>query len=68
MRNMAILIIVFGFLMTFLTRFDFNTTREGISAQTINTEKTPVYWSPVTGLILMGIGSVMLITTRKKVY
>jgi hypothetical protein len=30
------------------------------------TERTPVYWSPITGIILMVVGGVVLLAGRRK--
>jgi hypothetical protein len=36
------------------------------SVEINKTEKTPNYWSPITGLILIGVGGVILFAGRKK--
>ena len=68
-KIIAIVVIVVGVLMTVFTGFSIMTKKEvaDIGPIEINkTEKTPVYWSPVTGLVLIGIGSVALIAFRKQ--
>ncbi len=69
MKNIGIVIIVIGILMTVFTGFNVFTKKKvvDLGAVEINkTEKTPIYWSPITGLILIGIGGLVLVAGRKK--
>ncbi len=69
MRTLAIILIVIGGIMTVFTGFNLITKEEvaDIGPIEINkTEKTPVYWSPVTGVILLVAGIIVLATTKKQ--
>lgn len=69
MKNLGIVIIVIGILMAVFTGFNVFTKKKvvDLGAVEINkTEKTPIYWSPITGLVLIGIGGLILVANRKK--
>jgi hypothetical protein len=68
MRTLAILLIVVGGIMTVFTGFNLVTKKEvaDIGPIEINkTEKTPVYWSPVTGAILLVAGIIVLVASKR---
>ena len=68
MRTLAILLIVIGGVMTVFTGFNLVTKKEvaDIGPIEINkTEKTPVYWSPVTGAILLVAGIIVLVASKR---
>lgn len=68
MRTVAILLIVIGAIMTVFTGFNLVTKKEvaDIGPIEINkTEKTPIYWSPVTGAILLVAGIIVLATSKR---
>lgn len=68
MKTLAIILIVVGGIMTVFTGFNLITKEEvaDIGPIEINkTEKTPVYWSPVTGAILLVAGIIVLATTKR---
>ncbi len=69
MKNVGLAVIVIGILMTVFTGFNVITKKKvvDLGAVEINREeKTPIYWSPVTGLILIGVGGVLIFAGRKK--
>lgn len=69
MKNLGIVLIVVGLLMTVFTGFNVFTKKKVIdlgSVEINRTEKTPIYWSPITGLVLMGIGALVFVSTRRK--
>lgn len=69
MKNLAIVLIAIGILMTVFTGFTVLTKKEVVdlgSVEINKTEKTPIYWSPVTGLIILGAGVVVLLVSRRK--
>ncbi len=69
MKNIGIVIIVIGVLMTVFTGFNIFTKEKVVDLGKIEinkTEKTPIYWSPITGLVLIGIGGLVLVASRKK--
>ncbi len=68
MRTVAILLIVIGGIMTVFTGFNLVTKKEvaDIGPIEINkTEKTPIYWSPVTGAILLIAGILVMVSTKR---
>ena len=68
MRTLAIILIILGGIMTVFTGFNLITKKEvaDIGPIEINkTEKTPIYWSPITGVILLVAGVVILATSKK---
>jgi drug/metabolite transporter (DMT)-like permease len=69
MKNLGIVLIAIGVLMTVFTGFSVFTKKKVVdfgSVEINKTEKTPIYWSPITGLVLMAAGGLVLITNRKK--
>jgi hypothetical protein len=69
MRTLAILLIVIGGIMTVFTGFNLVTKKEvaDIGPVEINkTEKTPIYWSPVTGAIILIAGIIVLATSKRR--
>jgi uncharacterized membrane protein YdcZ (DUF606 family) len=69
MRTVAILLIVVGAIMTIFTGFNLITKKEvaDIGPIEINkTEKTPIYWSPVTGAIILVAGIIVLATSKRQ--
>jgi hypothetical protein len=68
MRTLAIILIVIGGVMTVFTGFNLVSKKKvaDIGPVEINkTEKTPVYWSPVTGAILLVAGIIVLATSKR---
>ncbi len=68
MRTLAIFLIVVGGIMTVFTGFNLVTKKEvaDIGPIEINkTEKTPIYWSPVTGAILLVAGIIVLVASKR---
>ena len=70
MKNAGIVIIVIGILMSVFTGFNLVTKKEVVDLGAIqmnSTEKTPIYWSPITGLVLIVVGGVVLLAGKKKI-
>ena len=68
MRTVAILLIVIGAIMTVFTGFNLVTKKQVADVGPIEinkTEKTPVYWSPVTGAILLVAGVIVLVASKR---
>jgi hypothetical protein len=68
MRTLAILLIVIGGIMTVFTGFNLVTKKEvaDIGPIEINkTEKTPIYWSPITGAILLVAGVIIMVSSKR---
>ena len=70
MKTLAIIILAIGVLMTVVTGFNLITKEKVVDLGTIEISKkesTPVYWSPITGMVLAGAGLVILaLSSRKK--
>jgi hypothetical protein len=68
MRALAIALIVIGGIMTVFTGFNLVTKKEVADIGPIEiskTEKTPIYWSPITGAILLIAGVLVLVTSKR---
>jgi len=69
MKNLGIILIVVGLVMTVITGFNVVTKKKvvDLGAVEINKEeKTPIYWSPVLGGVLLIGGIVITLMGRKK--
>lgn len=68
MRILGIVLIVIGGIMTIFTGFNLITKKEVAQLGPVEIkkeQKTPIYWSPVTGAILLVAGIVILVTSKK---
>lgn len=68
MKTLGILLIVIGGIMTVFTGFNLITKEEVADVGPIEinkTEKTPIYWSPITGALLLVAGVVIVATSRR---
>jgi hypothetical protein len=69
MKTLFIIIAVIGLLMTIFTGFSYIHEKNiaNIGPIAINkTESTPIYWSPITGIIILAVGVVGLAVSSKK--
>jgi hypothetical protein len=69
MRNLGIILIVLGAIMTVITGFNLVTKKKVVdlgSVEINKEEKTPIYWSPVLGGILLVSGIVITMANRNK--
>ena len=69
MRNIGITLLVVGIIMTVFTGFNVITKKKVVdlgSVEINRQEKTPIYWSPITGGILAVAGVLMLVVGKKK--
>lgn len=69
MKTFGIILIVVGAIMTIFTGFNVITKKEVVDLGAIEInkeEKTPIYWSPITGGIILAAGVVVLLVSRKK--
>ena len=69
MKNLAILLIILGAIMTTVTGFSFVTKKKVVdlgSVEITSQERTPIYWSPITGGIILLAGVVLLVAAKKK--
>ena len=68
MKTLGIVVLALGIIMTIFTGFNIITREKVVDLGPVEinkTEKTPVYWSPVTGGILIIAGAIILIGGRK---
>lgn len=69
MRNLGIVLLVVGLLMTAFTGFTLITKKEVVdlgSVEINREERTPIYWSPITGGILAAAGLTLLVVSKGK--
>jgi hypothetical protein len=69
MKTLGIVLLALGIIMTVFTGFNIITKKEvvDIGPLEINKEeKTPVYWSPITGGILIIAGVVVMVAGRRR--
>lgn len=69
MRTLGIVLLVVGVIMTLFTGFNLITKEKVVDIGPIEInkeEKTPIYWSPVTGGVLAVIGLVVLVAGKKR--
>jgi hypothetical protein len=69
MKTLGIILIVIGGIMTVFTGFNIITKKEVVDLGAIEInkeEKTPIYWSPVTGGVLIVAGIVVLLVGGKR--
>lgn len=60
--------IVIGGIMTVFTGFNLVTKKEVADVGPIEinkTERTPIYWSPVTGAILLVAGIIIMVSSKR---
>lgn len=70
MRNLGIALLVVGLVMTIFTGFNVITKKKVVDLGPVEInkeEKTPVYWSPITGGILAAVGLLILVAGKKRV-
>lgn len=68
MKTLGILLIVIGGIMSVFTGFNIITKEKVVDVGPLEInkeEKTPIYWSPVTGVILLVAGVVILATSKR---
>jgi hypothetical protein len=69
MKNLGIALIVIGIIMTLFTGFNIITKKKVVDLGVVeitSNEKTPIYWSPITGGILAVVGVLIFVASRKK--
>ncbi len=69
MKNLAIVLIVIGLIMIFITGFNFVTKKKvvDLGPLEINKEENhPVQWSPIIGAVLLVSGVVVYVTNKNK--
>lgn len=69
MKNLGIVLLVIGLIMTVFTGFNVITKKKVVDLGPVEInkeEKTPIYWSPITGGLLAAAGLVILVVSKKK--
>lgn len=70
MKTLGVFVLVLGVIMTMVTGFNLVTKKEVAEIGPIEIskeEKKPIYWSPITGGVLIVAGVVILVAGKKTV-
>jgi hypothetical protein len=69
MKTLGIILLVIGGIMMIFTGFNITTRKKVVDLGPVEInkeEKTPIYWSPVTGGILLAAGVLVLVVGKRK--
>lgn len=69
MRTLGIILIAAGILMMVFTGFNLVTKEKVVDLGPLEvnkTEKTPVNWSPILGVVLLISGTAIMLTTKRQ--
>ena len=69
MKTLAIVLIVIGGIMTVFTGFNIITKKKVVDLGKVEInkeEKTPIYWSPITGGILLAAGILVYVAGKRR--
>jgi hypothetical protein len=69
MKTFGIVLLVVGLIMTVFTGFNVITKKKVVDlgpVQIDKEEKTPIFWSPITGGILAAAGLVVILVGKRK--
>lgn len=69
MKNLGIALLVIGIIMTVFTGFNIVTKKKVLDigeVEITSKEKTPIYWSPITGGVLALAGIAVILLSRKR--
>ena len=69
MKNLGIILLIVGGIMMVFTGFNIVTKKKVVDLGPVEInkeEKTPIYWSPITGGILLAAGIVVLVAGKRK--
>lgn len=69
MKVLGIILVVIGGIMTVFTGFNLTTRKKVVDVGSVEIrrkEKTPIYWSPVTGGIVAAVGILILFAGNRK--
>jgi hypothetical protein len=69
MKAIGVVVLVIGILMTVFTGFNLVTKKEVVDVGPLEInkeEKTPIYWSPVTGGVLIVAGIVIMVLGQRR--
>jgi uncharacterized iron-regulated membrane protein len=71
MKTIGMVLIVIGIVMTLITGFNVITKKKVVDLGKVEInkeEKTPIYWSPVLGIVLIGSGILFTVSSRRKTF
>jgi len=69
MKTLGIVVLALGIIMTIFTGFNVITKEKVVDLGPVEInkeEKTPIYWSPITGGILIVAGAIIMVAGRRK--
>ncbi len=69
MKVLGVILVVIGGIMTVFTGFNLTTRKKVVDVGSVEIrrkEKTPIYWSPVTGGIVAAVGILILFAGNRK--
>ena len=69
MKTLGIVLLIIGAIMMVFTGFNIVTKEKVVDLGPLEInkeEKTPVYWSPVTGGVLMAAGILVMVVGKRK--
>jgi UDP-N-acetylmuramyl pentapeptide phosphotransferase/UDP-N-acetylglucosamine-1-phosphate transferase len=69
MKAIGVVVLVIGILMTVFTGFNLVTKKKVVDVGPLEVnkeEKTPIYWSPVTGGVLIVAGIVIMVLGQRR--
>lgn len=69
MKTLGIALLAIGIIMTVFTGFNIITKKKVVdlgAVEITSEEKTPIYWSPITGGVLAVAGVVLLLFGKKR--
>ena len=69
MKTLGIILLIVGAIMMVFTGFNIVTKEKVVDLGPLEInkeEKTPIYWSPVTGGVLMAAGILVLVVGKRK--
>ena len=69
MKTLAIVLMVLGGIMMVFTGFNIVTKKKVVDLGKIEInkeERTPIYWSPITGGVLLAAGILVLVAGKRK--
>ncbi len=69
MKNLGIVLLIVGLVMTVFTGFNVITKKKVVDLGPVEInkkEKTPIYWSPITGGVLAIAGLVVILVAKRK--
>jgi hypothetical protein len=69
MKNLGIVLIVIGLVMTVITGFNFVTREKVVDVGPLHVSKeknNPIQWSPIVGGVLLVAGIVVVVTNKNR--